>query len=674
MKKVCRFVYKFQFVIFFGYLSSQQQPTNEVVVERHSNGIKKIVNVYRGSGINEVMIAKYGFYDSGIKYFIENYKNNLKNGLFTKWNYNGIKVLESNMLNNKRSGSLKEWYDNGELSFSGNYMDDMKTGLQEWYYKNGNKSESSEYSLGEKDGNSKQWYEDGRIKFNHNYKNDKYDGLQEEYYENGNKSESSEYSLGEKDGNSKQWYEDGQIKFNYNYKNDKYDGLQEDYLKDGTKTLESNMLNNKRNGSLKQWYDNGELSFSGNYKDGEMHGLQEWYNDANEDVEPNGIKYKSVEYSFGKLNGQAKEWFYNGKLKFMCNYKDDKRDGIYEQYYENGEKMLIQEFSLGVLNGKYSRFDDQGVLTSKGIFTNGLMEGKWLFKRKVKDVDEIFTCIINYKKGNGGDKGYLGVPWNGGFGEVKYLYESGVKFIEFELQNGKANGDYFEYFENGNIKVFQQYKDNKLNGKAIEKDSNGKLIKAYEEYNGIKEPIVTVYNGDNLNGKKKSFYELPIKVDFTKYSYYDNDDITLFNDNITSIDILPGYQIKVFEDDSFKGRYAIFSSDDILSHLKNFKLNDEISSLTVTLYNPESFVVKFYSDGNYKGKYFSYGPGQIKNMKKETNFNDDISSIMIKEGYKVKIYQNDSFNGISTELIESVSELKSLNMNDDMSSFIIERL
>ena len=649
MNNKYKIIYKLQFFFICGYLFSQEktpsvqdQITNEVVVERHSNGVKKIVNVYRGKGVNEVMIAKYGFFDSGIKNFVSNYNDNKQNGLYTRWNADGIKVEEGTYKNSNMDGTFSFWYDNGNIDKKFNYKDDKVDGLQEWYYKNGVKSKSSEYSLGVKK------------------------------------------------GNFQEWYQSGQLKFNLNYKNNKKDGLQEEYLQDGTKTLESNMSNNKKNGSFKEWANNGKLVFSGNYKDGEMHGLQEYYKFGDENGEPNGIKTESFEYYFGELNGQFKEWNSNGKLKIKGNYKDGKYDGILETYHDNGEKSITKEYSLGVLNGKYSEFDEQGVLKVKGTTANGLMEGEWYFSFIPKDAkynNEVYTCIINYKNGNMGDKGFMDIPWNGALGKAEYFYESGEKWITAEIKNGKPNGDYFEYFKNGNIALFMQSKDGEAHGKYIKKDSNGKLIKAYEEYNGQREPIVTVYNGDNLNGKKKSFYEVPIEVDLTKYSYYDDDDITVFNDNITSIDILPGYQIKVFEDDGFKGRYAIFNSDDILSHLKKFRMNDEISSFIIDVYD-SPFVAVFFSDSDFKGKYFRYGTGQVKNMKKETNFNDDISSIIIKEGYRLKIYQNDSFKGKSAEITDNiqglelpkedstyyVSNLKFLGLNDDISSFIIEKI
>ena len=58
---------------------------------------------------------------------------------------------------------------------------------------------------------------------------------------------------------------------------------------------------------------------------------------------------------------------------------------------------------------------------------------------------------------------------------------------------------------------------------------------------------------------------------------------------------------------------------------------------------------------------------------KET-FNDDISSIRINQGYRVIVYEHDSYKGKRVILNESQSELKKFKMNDEISSLVVERL
>ena len=83
-------------VLLFGvcFGQSKSEPIrNEVITERHDNGLKKLVLVYEGQGINESLTAKYGFYDNGLKAFIETYKNNIRDGQSVEWYENGMKNL-----------------------------------------------------------------------------------------------------------------------------------------------------------------------------------------------------------------------------------------------------------------------------------------------------------------------------------------------------------------------------------------------------------------------------------------------------------------------------------------------------------------------------------------------------------------------------------------------------
>ena len=73
----------------------QQLETNEIVTERHDNGLKKLVLVFEGTGLDEVLVGKYGFYENGLKSFIELYENNQKHGEYIIWNENGIEITRT---------------------------------------------------------------------------------------------------------------------------------------------------------------------------------------------------------------------------------------------------------------------------------------------------------------------------------------------------------------------------------------------------------------------------------------------------------------------------------------------------------------------------------------------------------------------------------------------------
>ena len=74
--------------------SDSEPKRSEIITERHENGLKKLVFVYQGEGLDEVLVAKYGFYDNGLKAFIANYKNNLLHGEYNEWHFNGQKAAK----------------------------------------------------------------------------------------------------------------------------------------------------------------------------------------------------------------------------------------------------------------------------------------------------------------------------------------------------------------------------------------------------------------------------------------------------------------------------------------------------------------------------------------------------------------------------------------------------
>jgi len=61
------------------------------------------------------------------------------------------------------------------------------------------------------------------------------------------------------------------------------------------------------------------------------------------------------------LNGISKMYYETGKLLCELNYKNDKPDGIFKKYHENGEYAFIKTYSNGELIKKRA-YDNKGKL------------------------------------------------------------------------------------------------------------------------------------------------------------------------------------------------------------------------------------------------------------------------------------------------------------------------
>ena len=110
----------------------QRQKKNEIITERYNNGLKKLVLVFQGTGINETLVGKYGFYDDGLKEFIELYNNNKKHGQSLYWYNNGNQKTDLNYKDGVLNGSQKEWYENGQKKEEVSYINGVLVDYKRW--------------------------------------------------------------------------------------------------------------------------------------------------------------------------------------------------------------------------------------------------------------------------------------------------------------------------------------------------------------------------------------------------------------------------------------------------------------------------------------------------------------------------------------------------------------
>ena len=97
-------------------------------------------------------------------------------------------------------------------------------------------------------------------------------------------------------------------------------------------------------GPAEIYYGNQRLKEKGNYKDGKKEGLWEGY-------------------------------FENGQLEYKENRRDGKREGILEYYHENGKLGQKGNYKDGKPEGPYEWFHDNGKLGQKGNYKDGNLDG-----------------------------------------------------------------------------------------------------------------------------------------------------------------------------------------------------------------------------------------------------------------------------------------------------------
>lgn len=84
----------------------------------------------------------------------------------------------------------------------------------------------------------------------------------------------------------------------------------------------------------------------------------------------------------------------NGKKYIEGNYKDNKRDGYWASWYDNGQLWSEGEFREGLSEGKRTVYHPNGKIYYEGTFKAGERVGMWKFY----DENGKLTNEIDYNK------------------------------------------------------------------------------------------------------------------------------------------------------------------------------------------------------------------------------------------------------------------------------------
>ena len=169
-----------------------------------------------------------------------------------------------------------------------------------------------------------------------------------------------------------------------------------------------------------------------------------------------------------------------------CGFKDGLQEGACKEFYDNGQVKNVVEWKKGKWDGDAVFYYDNGKVQSKGEYKKGVLTSKEAFRNGEKNVyDNSLTAtfyspagkiteISNYKfdKLHGETKTFhedgksvkqMGQYENGvATGKWKVLYPSGKVQRETEFANDKWNGTRVHYREDGSIEKTEVYKDGKL--------------------------------------------------------------------------------------------------------------------------------------------------------------------------------------------------------------------
>ncbi|MBP6312286.1 MAG: hypothetical protein WAR83_10390 [Flavobacteriales bacterium] len=80
-----------------------------------------------------------------------------------------------------------------------------------------------------------------------------------------------------------------------------------------------------------------------------------------------------------------------GTVAVQLMMKRGKPSGVYRAFYPSGRPLIFAVYGYGSLHGDWTEYNEQGRVTLKGQYRNGMREGTWAFRSQ--------GIVGHYKKG-----------------------------------------------------------------------------------------------------------------------------------------------------------------------------------------------------------------------------------------------------------------------------------
>lgn len=214
----------------------------------------------------------------------------------------GRLVKAGRVLNGKKEGIWRSYYENGMLSRIEEYHEDIINGLVVSVESSGSVSEEDNIVNGKKDGVSHQYNRNGTIKLEENYSNGVLNGWRRVFGTDGKMQEEGYWRNGKRDSINRWAYPTGKIYVEYNYKDGNITGPAKLYYESGNTKAEGNYADGYEEGAWKEYSDSTKkIIAQGNYKGGKKIGTWKTFN---EDGTPGKPQQYDAEGNL--LNGDTK--------------------------------------------------------------------------------------------------------------------------------------------------------------------------------------------------------------------------------------------------------------------------------------------------------------------------------------------------------------------------------
>lgn len=389
---------------------------------------------------------------------------------------------------NKKSGKTmahKRYDKNGYLVSTGDYLRDEQDGVWTYYYAGIEKPMSKlEYSEGNRSGSQKYFYSSGDLKkeyectdgdangeYNEYLMGNKNIVINTGYYRNDNLvgefirknaldivTSKSYYVDDESHGWQTYYSQDGKLAREFYYNQGIFYGT---VYYDTLGNVRDTVWLENGTGEFKDYFADGNIRFIGNYKNGEADGKFTWYH-------PNGKVSSTGEYVNGNKNGEWKSFFPDGKTSYIYHYNFGNLEGEYISYFSDGTIEYKATYKDDELEGKYFKYFWNGKKREESVYKNGQREGVCTYYVPTGDVAIIRTFVedilVSYSYLGKDKKTVAEIPVTGEEQKIIAYYPNGKKSVEYTIENNDYNGYFTWYYPTGKVYKKTQYVNGLIDG------------------------------------------------------------------------------------------------------------------------------------------------------------------------------------------------------------------
>ncbi|MFM2225677.1 MAG: hypothetical protein RJA07_1879 [Bacteroidota bacterium] len=224
----------------------------------------------------------------------------------------------------------------------------------------------------------------------------------------------------------------------------------------------------------------------------------------------------------------VKNYWHNDSSKLKEQFevlqsKPSTKDGLYQSFYENGNKEFIKHYSNNLLTDSMLHYNSDNTLIEKAFYKNNLLEGTRIlyFNNNKNQLIEHYKnnllegeALQYYENGNLLEKGKF--IHDKREGSWIFYYENGKTKEIVEFKNGSENGNYQGFYNSGTKKSTGFYKDELEDSTWYNYYESGKLMEIVNYKFGKEEGITKVFSKDSVLVKEIT-YHLGFPIEYHDY-------------------------------------------------------------------------------------------------------------------------------------------------------------